>query len=193
MKTNTMCLFDLQSILLFASLIILIGCGSQPASVDSSDDKSDKDTVEVTREVTELLGGPAALESIQSAPANAWLLPGKSYHQSNLSDYEMREGPVALTEQQRESLIKILTNHGSYLHDIAKGCAPDYGVRVRFENEDSPVDVLFCYGCAQLQVYINGLSTSGGEFDPAEKKLIAWVQSVFPDDAAIQSLDGTED
>lgn len=191
MKTYRVCPDDLQSLIFLAALTVLSGCGNQPAPEDSNDPGKAVAAVEVTQTVTELLGGSVALKTIQSAPASAWLLPANSYHQNSLSEYEMREGPVALSEQQQENLVEILTAHESYLHDIAKGCAPDYGVRVRFKNPDSPVDILFCFGCSQLQVYVNGQSTSGGEFDPAEQKLIHWVQSVFPDDAVIQSLNST--
>lgn len=163
-------------------LLILAGCSS--SKTEESHPKQG-----VSKNVVELLGGQDVVDVINNAEVvSGYLLPQKSYHQESVEDYTMRLGPIELPEVQKSKLTKILLSKESYLYDIAKGCAPDYGVRIEFQKGENRVDLLFCFGCSQVQAYKNGKSLSGGEFDPVEKQLAEIMKEIFPDDEAIQGL-----
>jgi len=148
---------------------------------------------QVSKNVVKLFGGEQAVEIIQNADTvNAYRQPQKSYHQRLLSDYEILSGPVPVAETEQQQLLIALLANDSYMWEVAKGCAPDYGVRIEFSKGGDKVNVLFCFGCSQLQVYRNGKSVKGEEFDPIEKKLIEITKRIFPDDKAIQALDESE-
>lgn len=162
---------------------MFLACSPEPASEEAPS------TPQVSQNVVELFGGEQAVEIIQNAETvNAYRQPPKSYHQRSLSDYEVLSGPVPVSEAERKELLNALLANDSYMWEVAKGCEPDYGVRVEFSKGDEKVDVLFCFGCSQLQVYRNGKSISGEEFDPIEEKLTEIAKRIFPDDKAIQAL-----
>lgn len=144
---------------------------------------------QVSSKVTELLGGIEVVSVIQNSDSvSAFLLPQKSFHQKTLDSYTMRLGPVKLNDSQRTQFVDLLLSKRSYLFDVAKGCEPDYGVRIEFLSGEDRVDVLLCFGCSQLQIYRNGQSLAGGPFDPAAKDLTEFVKEIFPDDELIQTL-----
>ena len=150
---------------------------------------ADKPNPPIDPAVVEILGGKTAVDVLQNAETvQGSLQPAESYHEDDVSKYGTRLGPIELSAKQREQLTTLLLSRTSYLIGVGKGCEPDYGVRVTFRKGERTVDVLFCFGCEQLQTYVNGKSTSGGLFDPSTKDFLNVVQQIFPDDEAIQSL-----
>ena len=119
----------------------------------------------------------------------AFRLPSPSYFQS-LSDYEMASGPFDIPEPTTAKLRTVLLDPSAYVGPDGpkKGCYPDFGVRIQFEEEKDAVDVLICFQCDILAVYHNGNLAGGGDFAPGRSKLLAVVKELFPDDDAIRSL-----
>lgn len=162
---------------------MLLACSKGPASEETSQ------IPQVSKNVVKLFGGEQAVEIIQNADrVDAYRQSPESYHQSLLSEYKILYGPVVVVEAEKKELQLALLANDSYMWDVAKGCEPDYGVRVEFSRGVERVDILFCFGCSQLQIYRNGKSVSGEDFDPIEKKLINIAQRIFPEDQAIQEL-----
>lgn len=162
-------------------------CLTSPQVVRAAETQPDESP---SPEVVKLLSGPQVVDVIRRAKkVQAALQPGKSFFEEDVKKYQTRFGPVDVSDKHAMQLRKLLFSKDSYLFDVGKGCAPDYGVRVRFEHEQTTVDVLFCFGCQQLQVYVDGKSRSGGLFDPSAPDFARLMKHIFPQDKAIQSLD----
>ena len=164
---------DLNKRYYYSLFLLFAGCSS-------SEVKESQPEQSVSKSVVELLGGQDVVDVINNAEiVSGYLLPQKSYHQESVENYKMRLGPIELTASQKTKLSKLI---------LSKDCAPDYGVRIEFQKGENHVDLLFCFGCSQVQVYKNGKSLSGGEFDPVEKQLAELMKEIFPEDELIQSL-----
>ena len=113
-----------------------------------------------------VFGDGAAMGIIRS-PDNvvAFRLAKPSYHRQDLADYVATKGPIPVDSQISAELSTVLLSHSTYLWNLAKGCIPDYGVRIRFEKDDASVDVLLCFQCDILTVYSNGKPVGSEDFD----------------------------
>lgn len=157
---------------LFSAAVTLTGCGC------SSGDLKD------------VFGNEQAMATVKNATSvKAYRLPPGSYFQESLKDYKIVAGSVDVSDNIVSQLRKILLDASIYGWEFAKGCEPDYGVRIQFSDNDNTVDVLFCFECDILAVYHNGKVVGGEDFDNARSRLVAIVQKLFPDDEAIQSLE----
>lgn len=81
----------------------------------------------------------------------------------------------------------VLGDPKTYRFDSAKGCIPNYGVRVRFESVGT-IEVNLCFECDVLAVTRDGKVVGGEDFDGGSNELRALVKELFPDDPAIQRL-----
>lgn len=136
----------------------------------------------------DLLGGREVIETIQKADQVEVFRMTDQYQQRQLSDYKLAGGPAKITPELAKELARIVSAHDSYDRTLAKGCVPIYGVQATFTRGKSQVDVLFCFGCQVLEVFHNGKTVGGGNFDPAMKSLTKLAQAAFPDDKAIQGI-----
>ena len=50
------------------------------------------------------------------------------------------------------------------------------------------VDVLLCFSCDELEVFIDGRKVGHEDFDSRRADLVRVAKRTFPDDAAIQKL-----
>ncbi len=174
---------SLARIVFCLAISLFLACSAEPVHEEPAQ------APVLSTNVVQLFGGAKAVEIIQSPDTvNAYRQPPESYPQRLLSDFKILSGPIAVAEAERKNLQSVLLANDSYLWDVAKGCEPDYGVRIEFSKGDDKLDVLFCFGCSQLQIYRNGESLAGEEFDPIEKKLTEIAKRIFPDDEVIQSL-----
>ena len=82
------------------------------------------------------------------------------YHES-LSDYETTAGPIDVADAAASQLRTLLLDPSAYDWESAKGCIPDYGIRIQFQHETDEVDVLLCFACEILTVYYNGKVVGG--------------------------------
>ena len=144
----------------------------------------------MTDRVSEMFGGSQAIDTVTSPDAvRAFRLPKDSYFQKALDDYEMESGPVDVSTDAAVELATLLLDDGAYEWDSAKGCEMDFGVRLQFEKDDTLVDVLLCYDCRILAVYLDGESVGAEDFDAIESQLIRIAKGVFPNDEVIQQLE----
>ena len=113
---------------------------------------------------------------------NSWKLKGYNH-----------DAPVSVSGENAAALRQILAREPSYAWDIAKMCAPDYGVLFTFRTEQETVRVALCFDCNLIGIF-NSTDDSvmrinrEEDFDPARHALIPVIKSLFPHDAAIQGL-----
>ncbi len=100
----------------------------------------------------------------------------------------MSAGPINVPDEEVSKLRAVLLDESTYGWDYAKGCIPDYGVRIQFQHKTDNVDILLCFECDILLVYHNGKVVGGEDFDDGRAQFVAIVKTLFPDDQAIQSL-----
>lgn len=141
-------------------------------------------------DLTVVFGGWPAIETVKNASSvKAFRLRSPSDHHESLADYTMMGDPVDVPEAAAARLRDLLLDRTAYEWESAKGCIPDYGVRIQFQHEGDEVDVLLCFECAILAVYHNGKIAGGEDFDDISSELAAIVKELFPNDAAIQALE----
>mgnify|MGYP006969408098 CR=1 FL=1 len=141
-------------------------------------------------QVEKLFGGAEAVGVVNEATTvEAFRLPTGSFFQESPEKYTMTSGPVAVSAATAEKLRAALLDPKTYGWDFAKGCEPDFGVRIRFTKGKETVDVFFCFGCDILAVYFNGKRTGDEDFDDARPAFVAAAKALFPKDEAIQGLE----
>ena len=139
---------------------------------------------ELTERVAMLMGGwPHAKAITETGKPTAFRI-GRD---DDFNEVMLSDG-VELTDEQRQTLVSLLSRDDAYDWDIAKGCEPMNGVLVTFEDGATYARVRFCFQCMILE-YKPG---SSEDFDPINAELVEWVKGVFPNDKAIQSL-GTKE
>jgi hypothetical protein len=141
-------------------------------------------------DLTVVFGGWPAVETVKNASSvKAFRLRSPSDHHEALADYQTIGDPVEVSPAAAAQLRNLLLDRTAYEWDSAKGCIPDYGVRIQFQREGDEVDVLLCFECDVLAVYHNGQDVGGEDFDNISSQLAAIVKELFPNDAAIQALE----
>lgn len=158
----------MRTLILLSMLLTMAGCGG---------------------DLKKVFGSDQAIATINNASTvQAYRLPPKSYYKKTIDEFTMSAGPVDVKKESSNELRGILLDSSIYGWDFAKGCMPDYGVRVHFASGADKVDVMFCFGCDILTVYHNGKPVGGEDFDDARPRLVRAVKTWFPDDEAIQEL-----
>jgi hypothetical protein len=125
-------------------------------------------------------------------PENPW--PKNPWH---LASYR-RDPAIPLSPEQAVRIKSLLSERSSYLwHSVgrvrqAKACAPNYGVVLTFQGH-APVQVALCYECSMFAiVYGSGDDpprvNQEEDFDQIRRPLVAFAQSIFPNDTALQQL-----
>jgi hypothetical protein len=152
------------------------------------------------RRVTELLGGPAAADHIRGAvpgtSVTAYRIDGMARIEGrtggkSLHGYPILAGPVQVDATSQAELADVLLSDDTYLWDISKACEFLPGVLFRYESggsAEATVDVLICFSCDELEVYVGSKQTGHEDFDPRRKDLVRIAQRLFPADKAIQKL-----
>jgi len=97
-------------------------------------------------------------------------------------------GPIELDAELSEQLATLMLDPDTYEWRVSKACDPRYGVLVQFTAGDTTVEVLYCFECDILAIYVNGEFTGIGEFDHGSDQLAQVFKEVFPDDEVIQGL-----
>lgn len=111
-------------------------------------------------------------------------------------NYEPMAEPVEVSDANARRLAAWLTAGSSYVgtFNSTKSCIPSYGVKLSFDRGDRHVEVWLCFECDIFSVYepieyeSSQASSGGGDFDLIHDELADIMQSLFPDDEAIQAL-----
>ena len=165
-----------------ALMLVLVTLLAACSGGGSSSNAPNTEPPEPTERVAVLMGGhPHAKAITETGKATAFRItqdPDQDYKEVQIGD------GVALTPEQRQELVALLADDGSYEWDLAKGCEPMPGVLITFEDGATYARVRICYSC----VMVGFKPGSWEDFDPINQELIDWAKGVFPDDEAIQGL-----
>jgi len=103
---------------------------------------------------------------------------------------EAKEGPelyvlgeaTTLDAEKTEQLKKIFMAGGTYLSS-SKACRFRANIRFVFTPPaGDPVDLVLCFGCAEIEIWRKSALVSFTPFDPAYAELLTLVRGVFPND-----------
>lgn len=136
----------------------------------------------------DLLGGAEVTLKIRGAKTVEVFRLKDQRIAKNLADYEIADGPHEIDAITAADLADAVTASSTYLRDAAVGCIPTLGVRTRFTDGTSTVDIVYCFECSILVVYLNEKPVGSGYFGPGSKYLIRLVKRMLPNDEAIQKL-----
>ncbi|NQV28857.1 MAG: hypothetical protein HQ518_31265 [Rhodopirellula sp.] len=104
-----------------------------------------------------------------------------------VDDYPMQSGPARVELALQKQLNQVIVDLSIYEFEPV-GCRPDFGYRVQFLNKTLSVDILFCFNCKILMVYVDGKSVGGGHFVYDDGRILKVMKKIFADDQLIQSL-----
>lgn len=107
---------------------------------------------------------------------------------AGLADFPIVSGPISVSKSDAETLIATLQDRDSYVWNNPKACIPLPGVRLDFIRGDDRLSVLICFECDMIMNHLNGMPVGAGHTDNVRPTLLRVAQSLFPDDATIQSL-----
>ena len=142
-------------------------------------------------DVVELYGGAASF-AILSKPDSVVAyrlspIPLGSNAQT-LDDFPSSKGPISVHNEIAGKLSVALSDPRSYRWNMVKECIPTYGVRLTFEADGGAVDVLLCFECDILAIFIDGTVIGWEDFDDMRAVLVRAVQQIFPDDVELRAL-----
>ncbi len=139
--------------------------------------------------LTAIFGSENGIDIVRNATSvKAFRIQSPAAYHPLLANYEMTAGPLDVSDSAAMELRELLLDSANYDWDYAKGCIPDFGVRVQFQHESDSIDVLFCFECNLMVVFHNEKPVGGEDFDKARREIVAIVKGLFKDDKAIQSL-----
>jgi hypothetical protein len=166
-------------------LLVLVGCGPTAPAATEADiaaavfgSTENLSTMKSASTVTACRIKPASSEAPYDQSVSA---------ETTLAAY--KEGPwVDTSASQSDRIREILLAPDTYIFGVGKSCVPRYGVRIRFDNDGSSLDVNLCFECSALVVVRDGHIVRAAFFDGGERKLIALCKELFPNDPEIQAL-----
>ncbi|GAB4170597.1 MAG: hypothetical protein Fur0032_09540 [Terrimicrobiaceae bacterium] len=96
--------------------------------------------------------------------------------------------PVDVPSETAAKLRNILGNSATYLA-VPKRCRFRANVRLIFEAASKPpVELIFCFGCGEVEIWQDGQLTAFSPFDPAYGEILAAAQEIFPNDEFLKSF-----
>lgn len=110
------------------------------------------------------------------------------FDRSKSGEYPVRSGPLVLPTALASNISVILCNPKTYVSNPkqGKGCAPRYGVRLKFDGSAGSLDVLLCLECNIVGFAPEGTISADKDFDPGRPQIVRFLKQVFPDDKLIQ-------
>jgi hypothetical protein len=135
---------------------------------------------EKKKTAADVLGGDAVVAIIAKPDKVEVYRLKDQTHKEKPSEYESSSGPLDVDVMTAQDLSAVVTAFDTYERNAAKGCKPIYGVRTTFIQGKQQVDVVYCFACDILTVYLNGKAVGHGEFDPGHKQLVRLAQRMLP-------------
>jgi hypothetical protein len=102
--------------------------------------------------------------------------------------YPVLSGPHSLDKDVARNLVRLLQRKSTYDFERDKGCEMVPGVVVVFTHQRIKVELVLCFECDQLEIFVGDKNTGYEDFDPARPQLVKLVKQIFPKDRAIQAL-----
>jgi serine protease inhibitor len=143
----------------------------------------------LSRGMKTLFGDKEAMNVVaKPTKVQAYRLADDSFTKPTVKDFKMKYGPVAVDDALAKSMSQLLLDDKSYKWNTGKNCDPSFGVRLEFIQGDKTTDVLICFDCDILGVYVNGKSVGEADFDNVHTPFAKLVKRMFPKDQEIQDL-----
>jgi hypothetical protein len=166
---------DVKKVIIIAVVITLLmflfAIVIQTTSIQNNSSPESKQNVyEIYQsdEVLEVINTP---DTVTANRLEHWEPESDTEPPYEFHEYKPVGQPVTLTEKNSEALVAILLNPDSYEWETAKDCFFLPGYQVRFSRDNSIVDVLFCFNCDQLRVYLDEQTIGGKDYDDVSRKL----------------------
>jgi len=105
-----------------------------------------------------------------------------------ISGYAILGETASVSDVEAAALGRILGDDATYLFDSQKGCIFSPGVVVRWERRRTTADVLFCFSCDELEIFVNDELVGHEDFDPRRGDILQIVKRLFPGEPEIQAL-----
>lgn len=137
--------------------------------------------------LAQALGGGYLVFRVLKAPehGSVFQVEGDGFA-PNVRTVQVVDGPIALGPELLQRVSDELSTPANYDLRGAKGCLPNWHVRIHFERGADTVDVLLCLHCAQMQTYRDGVRVGYVEFDPGKARFVALARDLLPNDAALR-------
>jgi hypothetical protein len=107
-------------------------------------------------------------------------------HPSRFDQFVAIDEPIEVPQELRRRFQEVLTSSSSYRRDVAVGCVPIYGYRLRFVCDKTAVEAFVCLHCSVIEFVVDGKSVGGGLFEPAGRAVKELSKQLFPGDRAIE-------
>lgn len=149
---------------------------------------------DVDGRVLKLFGGVDGLSVLRNAEkVEAYRIKPQQFQDTGdtktIAKYPVISGPHEVPAEQAILFKKRLQQARTYNFDIAKGCEFSPGIVLRYVGDRSTImDVVFCFACGELKIYVGEQMIGGEDFDNVRAEFVAAMKKVFPDDQAIQKL-----
>lgn len=102
--------------------------------------------------------------------------------------YPVTAGPVSVDAATGAAIAEILLDDDTYVWRSAKACKFLPGVAIRERRGETVVEVLLCFGCDEVQFWLDGARAQTEDTDPRRADLVRIAQRLFPDDAKLRNL-----
>jgi hypothetical protein len=96
---------------------------------------------------------------------------------------------VDVSDDAAAALAAVLGDDATYDWDHQKGCKFQPGVAFRWEKRRTTVDVLLCFSCDELEIFLDGEAVGYEDFDAGRARLVRIVKDLFPHDAEAKTLE----
>lgn len=153
------------------------GCG--PASVRSRH--------ATPAELAAYFGGEDGLRLVRSAAViDVYEVAGKSPATipgtvEQVAGFRITGGPRRMAPDAARELSATLTDRGTYLPDVAKGCVFNADAAARFTGSDgATLVIVVCFGCNQMMIERDGVRTGFVDIDPGRERLRRALAAAFP-------------
>lgn len=153
----------LSWVMLIAPALMLAGCLHWPGPMGAP-------------KVMNLLGGQEGYELVK-IPALAQVEMYRMTRQYDKADtkaiggWKIASGPTRPEDAALKRLSEVLTSDASYDFNVAKRCAFQPDVALRFNGVKKRIDLVFCLTCSEVQVLEGEKKIGSAYFDPAAEEI----------------------
>ncbi len=167
-------------LLMFASISIVAAAGESPKTADAR--------------VVKLYGNQANFtalaraDKVQAFRVKHTIENARDKQRKQIRGYPVLSGPHPVDKKVARNLVRLLQDKTTYDFERDKGCEMVPGVVVVFTHQRIKVEVVLCFECDQLEIFVGDKNTGYEDFDPARPQLVKLVKQIFPKDRAIQTL-----
>ena len=130
----------------------------------------------------------ARAEKVQAFRVKHTIENARDKQRKQIRGYPVLSGPHPVDKKVAGNLVRLLQDKSTYDFERDKGCEMVPGVVVVFTHQRTKVELVLCFECDQLEIYVGDKNTGYEDFDPARPKLLKLVKRIFPKDQAIQGL-----